>query len=154
MLIFVCFIQIQFLAIIVHLVVGMSTTCDFPFVLNCYIIIYCVTLIALFTNFYIEAYQHQRTDRLEIQAALQEKRSRIAAGGTSNNSYMTKLQAETVKNGLVPTASQNTPAISNGPKAANDTCRYINGGEQPPCLDINGNGPVPYLRRWAAWLLG
>lgn len=108
----------------------MSTTCDFPFVLNCYIIIYCVTLIALFTNFYIEAYQYQRLDRLEIQQALQEKKARMAAGNADssnyeNNSYMLKLKSalgETV--GVVNSISKNEAFV-----------------------DFNGNGPVPYLRR-------
>jgi hypothetical protein len=61
---------VQFLLIIVHLINGMmQTDCAFPYVFNWYVIVYCVTLIALFTNFYIETYSHQRRDR-EAQALL------------------------------------------------------------------------------------
>ncbi|ODM91749.1 Elongation of very long chain fatty acids protein 4 [Orchesella cincta] len=126
---------IQFLAIIVHLIYGMSRTCDFPFVLNCYIIIYCITLISLFTNFYIEAYQHQRTDRLEIQAAIQEKRARsIAAGGTGTNNYANNSYMNNLRNGFIKNSSENgcsgPTMISNGYGT-----------------DVNGNGPMAYLRR-------
>jgi len=80
---------IQFCAIIIHLIIGMTTPCDFPFVLNCYVIVYCVTLIALFTNFYIETYRHQKNDKLYYSEEVVEKRkltaSLVASRSSSNN---------------------------------------------------------------------
>jgi len=68
---------IQFCVIIIHLINGMTTAhqCEFPYVFNWYVIVYCVTLIALFTNFYIETYSHQKRDR---EAALRLKSEKMS----------------------------------------------------------------------------
>ncbi len=85
----------------------------------------------------MEAYQYQRADRMEIQAAIQEKRARsLAAGGTGTSNYAKNLYMLKLKNDLTNnTASQQ----QNGAKG-------FSSGD-PSCIDVNGNGPVPYLRR-------
>lgn len=112
---------IQFCMIIIHLVVGMSTTCDFPFILNCFIIVYCITLIALFTNFYIETYRHQNRDRRE-QAALLEAKNAAAAAAAAMSSHTKKP---------IGTLSDSSGGLSNGIK---------NG------VLVNSNGSTVYQR--------
>lgn len=74
---------------------------------------------------------------MEIQAAIQEKRARsLAAGGTGTSNYATNSYMLKLKNELtVNTASQQQDGVKG----------FSNG--DPSCIDINGNGPVPYLRR-------
>lgn len=74
---------------------------------------------------------------MEIQAAIQEKRARsLAAGGTGSSNYGKNAYMLKLKNEL---ATNNAPEQETGVKG------FSNG--EPSCIDINGNGPVPYLRR-------
>lgn len=48
--------QIQFLAVITHSVVNFTTKCYFPKIFDAAFLIYCITILVLFLNFYIQAY--------------------------------------------------------------------------------------------------
>ena len=50
------FPQVQFVLIILHVTVGLYNQCNFPRFLTYSVVIYCLTLIALFSNFYVQSY--------------------------------------------------------------------------------------------------
>lgn len=98
---------IQFCVIIIHLINGMTSTCEFPYVFNWYVIVYCVTLIALFTNFYIETYSHQKRDREAALRLKSEKMSNFneshkkSNGAGSNGQQNGLCNGSSTANGLI-----------------------------------------------------
>jgi len=85
---------IQFIAIIIHLVNGMARgTCEFPQIFYWYVIVYCVTLIALFTNFYVETYSHVLKDRAAAaKKELTTGAGAVAAAESNNNNDIVSVQ--------------------------------------------------------------
>lgn len=57
---------IQFVMIITHMLVGLYHQCDFPHILTYIVLIYCSTLIILFSNFYLQSYMRKRR-QLKVQ---------------------------------------------------------------------------------------
>ncbi|CAG7816876.1 unnamed protein product [Allacma fusca] len=103
----------------------MCTTCDFPFILNCFIIVYCITLIALFTNFYIETYRHQSRDRAAAAAALQIKQAALA-NGHANGGVTAKKPIESgepgsARNGSALNSNNKNGVILNSSVSSNGT---------------------------------
>jgi len=96
----------------------MSTTCEFPFVLNCFVIVYCITLIALFTNFYIETYRHQTRDREAAAAAAALMAGKAKANAAHNGvqhvngaPVLPAITAKSYANGTKNGAMKNGDAI-------------------------------------------
>jgi len=61
---------IQFTIIIIHVIGSMRTTCTFPYIFNWYVICYGLSLIALFSNFYMETYSNQKRVKANEQSVL------------------------------------------------------------------------------------
>ena len=49
-------LQTQFVCIVIHTSVNMTQDCDFPWGFNYSVVAYCISLILLFSNFYVQAY--------------------------------------------------------------------------------------------------
>lgn len=80
----------------------MTTECDFPYVFNLYVIVYCVTLIALFTNFYIETYSQMKKNKANDKRILEENQESLKCSNKKRMAFVLRYpQVGMLKNNYI-----------------------------------------------------